>query len=159
MTATEVNFSDLSNKPVETVKKLQHSPSRSLRVHRRGGEEDLVLTTASHAAEVTETASATTKLFLALMRENDQTRTLATEVVPTAFPWVRFLPKQDLQAFVVELVDTLEASDSLENWTPVAHLITEWRHTAEVHADPELRASLQSDGDDFGPVLEPTAES
>jgi hypothetical protein len=154
----EVNFSDLSNKPVETVRKLQHSPTRSLRVHRRGNEEDLVLTTASRAEQVDEAMSATTKLFVALM-EQPQVVTLVTEVLPVAFPWVRFLPKEDVQAFVVDLVGTLKAAESLDNPAPVAMVVTGWRHTAEIYADPELLAALTQDldGEDFGPVPEPPA--
>jgi hypothetical protein len=152
----EVNFSDLSNKPVETVRKLLHSPTRSLRVHRRGDEEDLVLTTASRAAQVDEAMSATTKIVLALM-EQPQVVTHVTEILPVAFPWVRFLPKEEVQAFVVDLVGTLKAADSLHNPVPVAQVITEWRHTAEVYADPEVLAILlRQDGEDFGPVPEPS---
>ncbi|NIH85554.1 hypothetical protein [Amycolatopsis granulosa] len=43
------------------------------------------------------------------MKHNDQARTLVTEVALEAFPRVRFLPRADVQAFVVGLVDTLEA--------------------------------------------------
>jgi hypothetical protein len=154
----EVNFSDLSNKPVETVRKLQHSPSRSLRVRRRGDEEDLVLTTASRAAQDDEVMSATTKIFLALMQHDPRVVTLVTEVLPEAFPWVRFLPKEDVQGFVVELVGTLKAADSLDNLAPVAQVIVGWRHTAEVYADPEVLAVLlHQDIEDFGPVPEPPA--
>jgi hypothetical protein len=152
--APEINFSDLSNKPVEAVRKLQASPTRSLRIHRRG-EEDLVLITAGRAAQCTEAASATTKLFLALMQHDDQVRTLVTEVIPTAFPWVRFLPKQDVHAFVVELVAALEGAESLQNPAPVAQVVTAWQHTAEVYADPELLTILRQDGEDFGPVPMP----
>jgi len=38
---------------------------------------------------------------------------------------------------------------------PVVQLITEWRHTAEVHADPALVAILTQDLGDFGPVPAP----
>jgi len=152
--APEINFSDLSNKPVEAVRKLQASPSRSLRIRRRG-EEDLVLTTAGRAAQCTEAASATTKLFLALMQHDDRVRSLVTEVIPTAFPWVRFLPKQDVQAFVVELVAVLEGAESLQSPAPVAQVVTAWQHTAEVYADPELLTILRQDGEDFGPVPMP----
>src|SRR6266540_3872220 len=106
----EVNFSDLSNKPLETVRKLQRSPTRSLRVHRRGDEEDLVLTTASRAEQVDEAMTATTRLFVALM-EQPQVVTLVTEILPVAFPWVRFLPKEDVQGFVIDLVGTMKAAD------------------------------------------------
>lgn len=157
MTAPEVNFSELSNKPRDTVRKLEQSPSRSLRVRRRDhNAEDLVLTTASRAAEVNEVSSATTKLFLALMQHDDHVRMLVTDIVPTAFPWVRFLPKPDVQAFVVELVDALEGGESLNTPAPAAQVIAAWRHTAEVHADPELSAALRADGDDFGTAEPPT---
>ncbi|GAA0263566.1 hypothetical protein GCM10010492_75770 [Saccharothrix mutabilis subsp. mutabilis] len=155
--ASEINFSDLSNKPADSVRKLQESPSRTLLVHRRGEEEDLVLTTVSRAQEVREVVSTTTALFVALMQHSDRVRDLVTEVMPTAFPWVRFLPRQDMQAFVVELVQTLEAADSLSTPVPVTQLVSEWRHTAEVYADPSLLATLRQDGEDLGDVPAPGA--
>ncbi len=155
----EVNFSDLSNKPVETVRKLQQSTSRALRVRRRGEDEDLMLTTATRAEQTVEAASATTKLFLALMAHDDRTRTLVTEVLPRAFPWVRFLPKEAVREFVVELVDTLEAAESLDNPAPIAHVVAAWRSTASVYADPELLAVLRRDGSDVGAVDEPPADA
>ncbi|GLZ41223.1 hypothetical protein [Actinokineospora sp. NBRC 105648] len=153
--ASEINFSDLSNKPADSVRKLQESPSRTLLVHRRGDEEDLVLTTAGRAQEVREVVSTTTALFVALMQHSDSVRDLVTDVMPTAFPWVRFLPREDLRAFVVDLVQTLEAADSLGSPAPVTRLIAAWRHTAEVHADPRLLAILQQDGEDLGDVPAP----
>ncbi|MFE2755870.1 hypothetical protein ACFXGA_28105 [Actinosynnema sp. NPDC059335] len=155
--AFEINFSDLSNKPADSVRKLQESPSRTLLVHRRGDEEDLVLTTAGRAREVREVVSATTALFVALMQHSEGVRNLVTDVMPTAFPWVRFLPREDMQAFAVELVQTLEAADSLGTPAPVARLISAWQHTAEVHADPRLLATLRQDGGDLGDVPEPGA--
>jgi uncharacterized protein DUF6247 len=153
----EINFSELSNKPVEAVRKLRESPTRSVRVRRRGDDEDLVLMTAGRADEVREVVSTTTALFVALMQTDARARELVTGVMPKAFPWVRFLPKEDLREFVVELVNTLEAADSLGNLAPVTQVIAGWRHTAEVHADPELLAILRQDGQDFGEVPEPTA--
>ncbi|MEU6645952.1 hypothetical protein ABZ863_25855 [Saccharomonospora sp. NPDC046836] len=156
MTAPEINFSELVNKPKETVSKLQRSQGRYVRVRRRDGE-DLVLATASRAAAETEVSSVTTKLFVALMQRDERVRALVTEVLPVAFPWVRFLPKEDVQAFIVELVEVLESAESLQNPAPVAHVITTWRNTANVHADPELLAILQQEGEDLGPVAEPDA--
>lgn len=72
-----------------------------------------------------------------------------------AFPWVRFLPREDVQAFLVELVETLRAVEELDSPAPVVQVITEWRHTAEIHADPELFATLTSDGADHGAVPAP----
>ena len=155
--ASEINFSDLSNKPADSVRKLQESPNQTLLVHRRGEEEDLVLTTVSRANEVREVVSTTTTLFIALMQEHHEIRGLVTEVMPKAFPWVRFLPRDDMRAFVVELVETLEAANSLGTPAPVTQLIAEWRRTAEVHADPRLLTILRRDGEDLGDVPAPGA--
>jgi hypothetical protein len=150
--ATEINFSELSNKPADSVRKLQESPSRTLLVRRRGDEEDLVLTTVGRAEEARGVVSTITTLFVALMQHSEGVVDLVTEVMPQAFPWVRFLPREDMRTFAVELVETLEAVDSLGTQAPVTQLISEWRHTAEVHADPRLLAILQRDGQDLGDV-------
>lgn len=155
--ATAINFSELSNKPADSVRKLQESPNQTLLVHRRGDEEDLVLTTVSRAEEVREVISTTTALFVALMQRSSEVRELVTDVMPTAFPWVRFLPREDMQLFVVELVETLEAANPLGTPAPVVELIGQWRRTAEVHADPRLVAILSQDGGDFGEVPRPEA--
>jgi hypothetical protein len=76
-------------------------------------------------------------------------------VIPEAFPWVRFLPRADVQAFLVELIGTLRTVEELGSPVPVAQVITEWRHTAEVHADPELFAALTAEGEDHGAVPMP----
>lgn len=101
--------------------------------------------------------SATTALFVALVRHSEGVPNPVTDVVPTAFPWVRFLPREDMQAFAVELVHTLEVAESLGTPAPVTRLISAWQHTAEVYADPRLLATLRQDGGDFGDVPEPGA--
>lgn len=148
----EVLFSELVNKPKDTVAKL--SQSRDLRLRRRDAE-DLLLTTAARAEQNSEVVSATTRMFVALMQHDDHARALLLDVIPEAFPWVRFLPKTDVQAFLVELVETLRAVEELDSPAPVVQVITEWRHTAEIHADPELLATLTRDGEDHGAVPAP----
>jgi hypothetical protein len=160
MTAPEVPFSDLIRKPTATVAKLEASHSRSLRLERRG-DADLVITTAERAEQEDVLVSAVTRTFVALMRHDAQARSLLVDVVPEAFPWVRFLPLEDRRAFVVELVDVLRATESLDrpNPAPVAQVIAEWQHTAEVHADPDVAALVRQESDDLGPVPAPAAES
>ncbi|MGI9062380.1 MAG: hypothetical protein ACR2FQ_00960 [Pseudonocardiaceae bacterium] len=154
MSAPEVPFSELLQRPKDTVAKLDASRSHSLRLRRRDAE-DLTLTTAAHAERESAMVTATTKMFVALMQHDDAARSLVVDVVPEAFPWVRFLPTEEVRAFVLELVDTLRAADALENSAPVIQVITEWRHTAEVHADPELAARIRTVDDDHGAVPEP----
>ncbi|WP_328989541.1 hypothetical protein OG394_25225 [Kribbella sp. NBC_01245] len=65
----------------------------------------------------------------------------------------RLLPADDLATFADELLDVLD--------TPAAarQVIAEWRHTAEIYADPELLAALRSTTvEDHGVVAEPRGE-
>jgi len=151
-----VSFSDLQLRGKATVEAwLRESASRMLVVHRRDAE-DLVLTTASRAAQAREASSATSRLLVALMQHDPQVGNLLTDVVPQVFPWVAFLSREEAHEFVEELVTTIKAAESIDNPAPVAQVIEAWRHTAEVLADPELAAVLTAPGDsDYGSVPEP----
>ncbi|POX99125.1 hypothetical protein C3469_01110 [Mycobacterium kansasii] len=152
----EVSFSDLQLKGKATIERwLRSSAGRPLRVRRRDAE-DLVLTTASRAAQEREAASATSRLFVAMMRHGRGARDLVNEALSEAFPWVAFLSRAEVHEFVDELVATMRAADSIDNPAPVAQLIESWRHTAEVLADPELAAVLTAPSDgDYGRVPAP----
>lgn len=77
------------------------------------------------------------------MQHSDGVRDLVTDVMPTAFPWVRFPPREDMQAFVVELAQPLEAPNSLGTPAPVTQLIHAWQRTAEIRAVPRLLSILR----------------
>ncbi|WP_024445144.1 hypothetical protein [Mycolicibacterium iranicum] len=153
-----VSFSELQLRGKATVEAwLQKSVNRALVVRRRDAE-DLVLTTASRARQAREASSVTSRLFVALMQHDPHVRDLVTDVVPQVFPWVAFLSREEVREFVVDLVSTMKAADSIDNPAPVAQVIDAWRHTAEVLADPELAAVLSGSSDgDFGAVPEPGA--
>lgn len=151
---TTASFSELINHPKSTVSKIDCH--RALRLRRRDAE-DLVLKTATRDEQDSELSSATTRMFVAMVQRDGAALNLLVDVVPDAFPWVRFLPAEDVRAFVVELVNTLRAVEDLDNPAPVVQLITEWRNTAEVHADPELSRVLTEDTGDYGVATEPPA--
>lgn len=141
MSVLETNLSDLLNKPKVTLAALRGA--RRIRLRRRD-DEDLVLTTAARAEQDSAVLGATSRMFVEMMR-TPQGRTLVLDVLPATFPWVRYLPAPDVREFSVELVGALGAAVDLDSTAAVAQLITEWRHTAEVHADPELYAALTAD--------------
>lgn len=148
-----VNFSELVNKNKQTLARLDESPR--LLLHRRDGE-DLVLTTAARAEQDRSVVSAATRMLAAMARREPGSMGLLLDILPDAFPWVRFLPEPDVHAFAVELVDTMRAADSIGNSASVAQLLIAWQHTAEVHSDPELLAALTSDhGADYGQAPDP----
>jgi hypothetical protein len=80
------------------------------------------------------------------------------EAIDDVFAWVVFLPKPDRKLFVDELTRTLVGAGAIQNYSPVAQLLREWRSTAEIHADPKLarrlRKPLAADG---GQVMVPSA--
>ena len=47
-------------------------------------------------------------------------------------------PEEDVSAFMAELASVVRGAADLDNFAPVAVLLAQWRHTAEVHADPAL---------------------
>ena len=156
MSAPEIPFSELVQKPTDTVARLTATRGQTLRLRRRDAE-DLTLTTASRAEQEHTVVSATTRIFVALMQRDEAARSLLVDVVPEAFPWVRFLATQDVRAFVLELVETLRAADALDNPAPIVQVIAAWQHTAEVHADPDLAARIHQLEGDLGPVPAPAA--
>ncbi|MFJ5547221.1 hypothetical protein [Streptomyces sp. NPDC093225] len=148
-----VHFSELVNKNRKTLSRLKRY--RRLLLMRRDGE-DLVLTTAARAEQDQAVVSAATRMLAAIARRDPGRMALLLDLLPEAFPWVRFLPQPDLHAFAVELVETMRAADPLGNSASVAQLLAAWQHTAEAHSDPELLAALTADhAEDYGPVPAP----
>jgi hypothetical protein len=158
MSLVEVNFSELINKPRRTLAMLTGPEARvmALRLARRD-DVDLVVMTADRYGQERSLITALSRLLTELLRSgsDELALDLVRRVLPAAYPWIRFLPAQDGDEFVKEFAEVLQAAESIDNLAPVAQLVTEWRHTAEIHADPELAATLLQDAEDFGPVPEP----
>jgi hypothetical protein len=70
--------------------------------------------------------------------------------IDDVFAWVTFLPKPDRRLFVDELTRTLVGAAAIENYSPVAQLLREWRATAEIHGDPALARRLRKPIDAAG---------
>jgi hypothetical protein len=155
----EVTFTDLLQRPTETIDKLKASRRRALRVHRRGTEDDLVLTTAARSAQDDQLVEVATRLLRAIMSDPVVRSSHLLDLVPQVFPWLRFLPSGDRIEFVRELIAVMDASKDVDSPGPVLQLITEWRNTAQIYADPELLEILRSEViDDAGAVPAPPRE-
>ncbi|WP_322747078.1 MULTISPECIES: hypothetical protein [unclassified Frankia] len=55
---------------------------------------------------------------------------------------MRFLPAAAADELAAEFVRTAHATAAVNNMAPISQLLTEWRHTAEVHADSQLHTIL-----------------
>src|SRR5262245_12303916 len=110
---------------------------------------------ADRAEREGEVVEATARLLAALLHR-DGGHALVRAALAEVFPWVRFLPPADVDILAEELTETATAAAALGNPAPIAQLLIEWRHTAEVHADPELYARLANPrGEDYGPAQPP----
>lgn len=148
----EVPFTEFVQHPAKTTRRL--AGAKALRLRRRN-EGDLVLMSAERAAQEGEVIDLTARLLASVLAEHDGAD-LVRRVLPTALPWIRFLPASGVEALAAEFVETVRAAAAVSNMAPVAQLLAEWRHTAEVYADPALHAVLLARHEgDFGPVPAP----
>jgi len=148
-----VAFSELLREPTATVDRLNRV--RAILLRRRGAD-DLVLMQADRAEQERNFVETAAKLLGELARRDGK---LVGEVVARVLPWVRFLPADSVQNFINEFVETAIAAGSIGNTAPVAQLLIEWQHTAEIYADPELLAILKAPTfGDYGLVQPPEVE-
>jgi hypothetical protein len=154
MSITKVPFSQLVQHPKDTMAKLEESPRRRIKLNRRDGE-DLILESASRAQAEDDALDMAGRLFFSLVKSDAGARALLLSL-PDVFPWVKFLPTEDVRAFLVELVETIRACADLGNMAAIAPVVAAWQGTAEIYSDPELhKAALAPlDGTDYGDVPE-----
>ncbi|KOG84991.1 prevent-host-death family protein [Streptomyces sp. NRRL F-2295] len=145
-----VSFTDLSRNPRGVAARA--AALGRLRVTHRDAP-DMVLTTAARAEGAEENLTTASRLFLALMKQDDGARALLL-ALPDVFPWARHLNAEEVRAFTVELLEALSDAAELGAGEAVHRAIVSWRATARINADPEqLRESLRPlDGDDLGQV-------
>ncbi len=148
----EIPFSQLVQHPKDTMAKLEENPRHRIRLDRRDGE-DLILESAARAEAEDKALSMASRMFISLMKHDPGARALLLSI-GDVFPWVRFLPTEDVQAFVVELVETMRACADLRNVAALAPVIAAWEATAEIYSDPELlkRATTPLEDGDYGEV-------
>jgi hypothetical protein len=105
------------------------------------------------ADQENEVIELTARLLVSLLRHDDG-QDLIRRALPEVLPWMRFLPSDDADLLATEFAQVAEASASVDSVAPISQLLTEWQHTAEVHADPELYALLSAPlGEDHGRAL------
>lgn len=147
----EVPFSDLLHHPAATAGRL--NDVRVLRLRRRD-QSDLLLMRADQMDNDATVIDFTARMLAGLVRTDNLPALL--DILPDALPWAVFLPADDLVAMLVELIQVARGAAAIENLTPVAVLLTQWRHSAEVYANPELFAAITKEPEgDLGRVPVP----
>jgi hypothetical protein len=150
-TFADLPFSEFLHHPSAVAERLDDV--RVLRLRRRGFE-DLALMRADQAERDGIVVDFTARLLAGLVRLGSPET--IRRVLPEALPWVTFLPEADVDQLISELATVAQGAASIENLTPVSVLLTQWRHTAEVYADPALLEILIREPEgDLGPVPPP----
>jgi hypothetical protein len=151
----DMPFSELLHHPAATARRLD--TVRALRLRRRDAE-DLALMSVEQMEQDASIVDFTARLLAGLVRTENIGALL--QALPEALPWTTFLPAEDIDTFLAELVATARGAVALDNLTPIALLLAQWRHSAEIFADPALLAMLTREPEgDLGPVPAPeTAE-
>ncbi|OUC96191.1 hypothetical protein [Streptosporangium minutum] len=148
MAYEDVPFSELLHHPAATTRRLD--TVRALRLRRRDAG-DLALMRVDQMERDAAVVDFTSRLLAGLVR----TENIAAlrQALPEALPWSTFLPAEDVDTLLSELVDTARGAAALDNLTPIALLLTQWKHSAEIYADPALFAILTREPDgDLGSV-------
>ncbi|WP_441246617.1 hypothetical protein [Kitasatospora sp. McL0602] len=145
----DVSFSELLHHPAATARRLD-----SVRALRRRDAGDLALMRVDQLEQDTTVVDFTARLLAGLVRTENLTA--LRQALPEALPWATFLPQDDVDTLLAELVHTTRGAASLENLAPLAILLAQWRHSAELYADPALLAILTREPDgDLGPLPMP----
>ena len=132
---------------------------RALRLRRRDAG-DLALMPIEQLERDGTVVGFASRLLAGLLRSGNAAA--VRQVLPEALPWVAFLPEDDVSAFVAELAAVARGAADLDNFAPVAVLLAQWRHTAEICADPALRELItrEPEGDPGSvPAPEPSTPS
>ena len=149
MAVDTASFTELLRSPNAVTRRVADGDV----VIRRRDDEDLVLTTVSREEARAESLDVMGRLFAdALQDEVVRTHIMRR----SALPWTRFLPPADRDLFYVELFECVAGALELGTMAPVAQLLSEWRATAAIHADPELVARMRRpDVSEGAPVSRP----
>ena len=144
MSVVERPFSEFLRQPKDVVAELAEHDV----LLRRRNAPALRLSQADRDEDRSAAFGALARLLRHLAVHNPSALDVA---VDDAFGWLTFLSKPDRRLFVDELTRTLVGAAAVENYSPVAQLLREWKATAEIHADPKLarrlRRSIEAGGD------------
>jgi hypothetical protein len=147
MLTDSMTFSRFLRESGEAVKSAENG---TVRLQRRDGD-DLILRTAERdGSERDGIRLAVAILERSLNEVDDDAR---TRLLSDVFPWVTFLPDGDRDQFASEVIESVRASTAIDRPDLISVLVSQWKSTAELWADPQLRARIESGLDPDGQVI------
>jgi hypothetical protein len=151
MSVKEFPYSVFLRGPSEVLPALEHG---DVQLERRDGE-DLVLTRRQRYQAAMEGVSLVSRMLRSMAKDDPEK---VGGFLAEQLPWVRWLPKGELADCLAEILSQLAAGAETGTFEPFSRAVTQWAHTAEVWADPELAKRLTSPFAGDGPeILRPKA--
>lgn len=148
--ANEVQWSELQRDPKSVAALTDRG---DVHVRRRDGA-DLLLMREDRAVAAAQGALTAARAVRNLFFHAGPD--VASEALLDEFPWISVLPKSDRAQFLMDFVQSFQASADLGQWSLLATTVREWKSTAVIYTDPELAQHLtQPLHDDLGPVPSP----
>jgi len=144
----EATWSDFLRDPKHVTDRLDAADV----ILRRRDADDVHLSSESRSQAESETVLLLSRLLFSMVNDADfrgRVRDIAV------MPWQHFLSDADRSQFVEEFVETAAACADLGTLLPLSQLISEWRNTALVHADPALAQALRRTHPGDGGVVAP----
>jgi len=120
----------------------------------RRNDEDLVLSTVWRQNYREEATTVAAGALRSLARSHPD---LVASALVDELPWLSWLPEDEEAECVKQMIIDLAAGASVKSYRAFFQHLIQWKHTAEIHADPELLAEITRPltGPEYGPVPRP----
>jgi len=120
----------------------------------RRNDEDLLLSTVWRQTYRDEATTVAASALRSLARSHPD---LVAAALVDELPWLSWLPDDEEAQCVKQMVVDLAAGASVKSYRAFFQHMIQWKHTAEIYADPELLAEITRPltGPEYGPVPRP----
>ena len=134
----------------QTVTEFARNPNKALRkieqgdiiLRRTKGKAAIRVTLASRATIEQSGLEMISRTLSEIILELQPTPESLSAGLQRPYPWLRLLPEDGRSQFAREYVETILACASISNFMPLMEVVSAWKSTAEIYADPELRTRL-----------------
>lgn len=147
MTVRRFPYSDFLRGPSKVLPALDNADV----VLERRDDDDLVLSRAERFDATRSGMAVATRALIALVKHD---RSLAENILTEQLPWLHWLPPDERDDCVKDLLAHLAAGAETDSLMPFARALAAWRSTAEVWSDPELAERLNTEFVGDGPTIE-----
>ncbi len=138
MPVVERTLSDMLRNSGEVI---EETAVRDVILRRRDGE-DLFLALRSRERAVRESLGVLARILRAALYD-DGARAAVVKWAAEELPWTTLLPEYEAEAFLSDFARTVAACVEADTYEPLVHELSDWKATAETHANREIVEALR----------------